>query len=577
MVRRRGHQGRHILVDRATAINNRGQIIGSNDYGPFLWDNGVTSDLPGLTSASDINDRGQILGLSDGRPVVWTYGMITPLTLPPGEWSVITTSINELGHAVGTLTSTAPGAVSMAVLWRDGKVIPLPGLAANDPTVANDLNNRDEIVGSSGVGFARKASLWVPQTPPTSGLLTSESASTDAIAAESPTATAQAMPIDLGTLGGTYSLPTGINDDGLVVGSSTTPAAEQHAFAWMPTTGMVDLGTLGDRSDPGSLLRTSVASAVSNTGEVVGGSYVPRLPSPTGGSHPDGYRAFLWTPSTGMQNLGTLAGSYSYAIAINDVGQVAGHSSGNASSFDRAALWTATGGWVDIGTLGGPRVSRWPSTILARSSAPAASSRATHRCSPNMRSCGPRAVAWWTLARWAVPRVRPRPRTTAARWSAGRRSPAPRSTSTGGPFCGRQRPGCGTSGRSAGRIAVARDVNEAGTVVGTSAVAAGNAAFHAFVWTPNDNMVDLGTVGGTNSEAYAVSDTGQVVGRSLTSGDAAWHAFAWTPTSGLVDLAPLPGYTDSSAYAVNNQWRGGRQQLRPRLRHLSRDDVDGAD
>ena len=319
---------------------------GSNDYGPFLWDNGVTSDLPGLTSASDINERGQILGLSDGRPVVWTYGMITPLTLPPGEWSVITAAINELGHAVGTLTS---GAVSMAVLWRDGEVIPLPGLAANDPTVANDLNNRDEIVGSSGVGIARKASLWVPQAPPTTTSFTGPTP------VETLTETAHPVPIDLGTLGGTYSLPTGINDDGLVVGSSTTPAAEQHAFAWRPTTGMVDLGTLGDRSDSGSFLRTSVASAVSNTGQVVGGSYVPHVPSPT---DPDGYRAFLWTPSAGMQNLGTLAGPHSYATAINDVGQIAGHSTltDSASSLDRAALWTATGGWVDIGTLGGPRV-----------------------------------------------------------------------------------------------------------------------------------------------------------------------------------------------------------------------------
>ena len=89
-------------------------------------------------------------------------------------------------------------------------------------------------------------------------------------------------PIDLGTLGGTYSTPTGINDNGVVVGSSTTGAKEQHAFVWMPTNGMVDLGTFGDRSAPGWPLRTSFATAVSNAGEVVGASYVPRLSSVPG-------------------------------------------------------------------------------------------------------------------------------------------------------------------------------------------------------------------------------------------------------------------------------------------------------
>jgi probable HAF family extracellular repeat protein len=74
--------------------------------------------------------------------------------------------------------------------------------------------------------------------------------------------------MDLGTLGGTYSTPTGINDDGVVVGSSTTSAKAQHAFVWTPTNGMVDLGTFGDPAAPGVRLRTSVATPVSNTGKV---------------------------------------------------------------------------------------------------------------------------------------------------------------------------------------------------------------------------------------------------------------------------------------------------------------------
>ena len=524
----------------ATAINNRGQIIGSNLFGPFLWDNGVMSELPGLTSVSDINDRGQILGLSDGRPVIWTYGMMTPLALPPGAWQVTTASINELGHAVGTITSTAPGAVSMAVLWRDGTVITLPGLVANEPTAALDLNNRDEIVGWSGASLGvpdrRRAALWVPQTPPTTTSFTGPTA------VEPLTQTAHPVPIDLGTLGGTYSTPTAINDDGVVVGSSTTAAREQHTFVWTPTNGMVDLGTLGDRSAAGTPLRTSLATAVNNSGQVVGASYVPfpSIPSPT----QDGYRAFLWTFSAGMQNLGTLAGGiYSYASAINDVGQVIGDSGG------RAVSWTPTGGWVDLGTLGGG-----VQAVAVNNLGQVAGTSGLGTLGPL-----PKHAFLWTASGGMVDLG-----------TLGGPSSAAAAVNDSGHVVGWAQtagvsfdvnwraflstaPGAMVDvGSLGGTHSLARDVNESGAVVGTSAVAIGDPAFHGFVWTPHDGLVDLGTVGGTNSEAYAVSQTGQVVGRSLTPGDAAWHGFAWTPTGGLVELAPLLGSTDSSAYAVNN-------------------------
>jgi probable HAF family extracellular repeat protein len=107
-------------------------------------------------------------------------------------------------------------------------------------------------------------------------------------------------------------------------------------------------------------------------------------------------------------------------------------------------------------------------------------------------------------------------------------------------------------GSLGGFYSVARDVNETDMVVGTSAVAPGSPAVHAFLWTTAAGMRDLGTLGGTDSEAYAVSDTGQVVGRSSTPGDAASHAFVWTASSGMVDLVPLAGYTDSVAYLINS-------------------------
>ena len=60
--------------------------------------------------------------------------------------------------------------------------------------------------------------------------------------------------------------------------------------------------------------------------------------------------------------------------------------------------------------------------------------------------------------------------------------------------------------------------------------------------------IDLGTLGGTQSKATAVSPSGQTVGFSRTAGDAESHAFSWTRKDGMLDLGTLGG-PDSAVQA----------------------------
>ncbi|MBN1347562.1 MAG: HAF repeat-containing protein [Phycisphaerae bacterium] len=90
------------------------------------------------------------------------------------------------------------------------------------------------------------------------------------------------------------------------------------------------------------------------------------------------------------------------------------------------------------------------------------------------------------------------------------------------------------------------------TIVGTSDMPhpldANQSVERAFVWFAGI-MTELGTLGGDSSEAWAISDTGKIVGASETiEGD--WHAFLWQSLS-MTDLGTLGG-DNSFAYGVNS-------------------------
>ena len=122
---------------------------------------------------------------------------------------------------------------------------------------------------------------------------------------------------DIGqSIRGIISRGFGINNTGMVVGDSAFIAA---ATADSPTRHAA-LFSNGSVNDLGTLKKQtfSHANSINGFNQVVGFSG-PALDSPKS-------RAFFWSTSTGMVDLGTLGGAYAQAFAINDSGSITGNS-----------------------------------------------------------------------------------------------------------------------------------------------------------------------------------------------------------------------------------------------------------
>lgn len=183
------------------------------------------------------------------------------------------------------------------------------GTLGGATTVANKINNRGEVVGTSRIASGQQHAYLY-----SNGVMT-----------------------DLGTFGGPESFGNNINDRGQVVGAADLPDGIRHAFLYENGVKQ-DLGAL-----PGHTFGT--AFGINNRGEVVGGSRPASPPIFRAVSFKDG----------AVIDLGTLDGPSSFAVRINDLGQVVGRAD-LASGFSRAFLYE-DGVMKDLGTLPGDTAS----------------------------------------------------------------------------------------------------------------------------------------------------------------------------------------------------------------------------
>jgi uncharacterized membrane protein len=158
----------------ATAINDAGQIVGSDGDGLFWSDKSVAAPvrLQSLGSSSrifDINNAGMIVGESSAsssnfQAVVWTSETAAPQVLaglgatPCTSKFVAARAINEMGEIVGQCPATDGS--THAVYWANKDAAPIDLDLLAGESFATGINELGQIVGYARSGGDFRAMLW---------------------------------------------------------------------------------------------------------------------------------------------------------------------------------------------------------------------------------------------------------------------------------------------------------------------------------------------------------------------------------------------------------------------------------
>ena len=284
----------------ANDINDLGVVVGTCEYGGFVWDreNGLlllSTDSIKVTPRA-VNNLGYVTGSFSSPDFEGSHAFIwSPLAglqdLGIDDRTTRAYDINDNNQIVGTYDNGRNG-----FIWDEINGMQDIGNLGQPGVNVNDINNFGQIVGSSKTSSGEfHAFIW------------------DNI---------NGMQ-DLWSSGCELIRAFAINESGQIVGDYSYLDGDNiilNAYIWDSANGLQSLGTLGDNYDQ--------AFDINSHGQVVGdsGSTI---------GEPFSY-AYIWDAENGMQNLGSFGGSTSQAKAINENGAIVGYScttDGNRHAF----------------------------------------------------------------------------------------------------------------------------------------------------------------------------------------------------------------------------------------------------
>lgn len=320
---------------------------------------------------------------------------------------------------------------------------------------------------------------------------------------------------------------------------------------------IVDLGPVG----------AGTPFMISNDGFIAGfADPKSGAPQPPGASPQDHDRA-----TYKVTDLGTLGGTFSDTGGVNNHGEVVGGATVNDDAAIHAFLWNG-GVMTDLGTLGGP--NSFANAVSNRTNAVGLSDISNSAGNPSLcfeefvltsHQC--RAFLWEDGVMKDLGTLGG---SSSAILGAGvnSRGQAVGAAETAMPdpnnppfqiyhaflWKDGEMKDLGTLG---GPNSMASGISDSGRVVGQAETATllpscGCFAAHAFLWS-DDAMSDLGTLGGNFSNALAINGRHQIVGGSSLTGDASTHAFIWEHGYMMTDLGTLPGDVFSIATDISSE------------------------
>ena len=346
---------------RARLHSKVGRAFGSNNVN----DQAIAGRAPATGATSVANATGQTRGVHAPIPGYPRYKLIVLGTLGgPGSGNIwLAHNINNRGQMIFLAETDVPDpncSLQLLDCWvahtilrqKNGNITVLPFPDAIDPT--HNFNVANDLTQNGLLGGFATNGLLDPLTdfPQVRPVIWDRNG---------------ANPTDLGTFGGNSGAANWRNEHGDTVGyalndipenpdfasvmNGSLPAATQcRAFLWKGS-GLQDLGTLGGDD--------SSAVAINDGGDIYGSSYTNRVANDTTGLptvHP-----FLWKNGQ-IQDLGSLGGtlatpgSFTYGASgftvMNQSGDAIGTSTLPGDEFWHAFVWHA-GKLHDLGTLGG--------------------------------------------------------------------------------------------------------------------------------------------------------------------------------------------------------------------------------